>query len=65
MTEILATIALLCQVSTGLSSDTSWTKAMEEVDKYQVKCQKYYISCIKSKVGDWSDRLWSCAKGRK
>lgn len=44
MLELLQTIALLCQVSSVEMPNGKWTK-LQQVDDYQITCQKYYIKC--------------------
>lgn len=65
MIEILQVIVLACQVGNGF-------KVIEQVDKYQKKCQKELIECVeKTKYGveigkRWSpDRLSKCLKERE
>lgn len=63
MIEMLKVIILTCQVGNGF-------KVIEQVDKYQKKCQKSLIECVSTPSKDrpymWTDvRLSSCLKERK
>jgi hypothetical protein len=62
MIEILQVIILACQVGNGF-------KVIEQVDKYQKKCQKELIECVSIPSKDrpymWTDlRLSKCLKER-
>ena len=63
--EWIMAIAALCQVGTSHYYITS-------VDKYQLKCQQYYIECLEKKTGSesvaaagWQGPLKECVKERK
>jgi len=43
--SLFIVIASLCTTSTGV--DLNW--AIKKADKYQLKCQKYYVNCLHSK----------------
>jgi hypothetical protein len=63
MIEILQVIVLACQVGNGF-------KVIEQVDKYQKKCQKELIDCVSTPSKDrpymWTDlRLSKCLKERE
>lgn len=59
MAELLATIALLCQVASAPS-----ITLRSNVNKFQLNCQKYYIRCVQtvsaSNVLKMSTALDSC-----
>jgi hypothetical protein len=54
--EVIKIIALLCDID---AQDTHWTS------KSQLKCQQYYVQCVKSKPGTSSDNLTKCIEDRK
>ena len=62
MIELIATIALLCQVDAN-----SFTP--RQVARYQLECQQEYLKCVKRKyspLGGFSpDRLNSCILEKK
>jgi len=62
MFELLQTIALLCQVSTG----ADWLNASYVVDKQQLTCQKEYLICMaKNKNKDSAQSLVDCIMSRE
>lgn len=60
--ELLRTIALLCQYSTGITGE--WPR---DTDSFtgQVKCQQAYITCMEVKQGDLGKNLAICVKGKR
>lgn len=58
MLEIFTTIALLCQLGTGVAN----IKANE---KAQLSCQKYYIRCIDKQKVTVVERLHKCLISRE
>ena len=57
MIEIIKTIAMLCQISSGGS-------AVVPIESAQISCQKYYVACFKKESGSDSDRLGKCVLNR-
>lgn len=53
MIEIIKTIAILCQISAGGS-------AVVPIERAQVSCHKYYISCFNKESGSDGERLRKC-----
>lgn len=57
--ELIQTIALLCQISTG--SDHTSTAILDKINDYQVKCQQSYLNCVlKKNTMSKSDALQKC-----
>lgn len=59
MLELLATIALLCQVPNGLD----YAHLVESLERRQLKCQQEYLRCVEANIGtrkDLGDALASC-----
>jgi hypothetical protein len=56
ITELLTTIALLCQVNTGME------QPLGEINRYQLSCQKEYIKCVSTNVikQDYPKALIDC-----
>jgi hypothetical protein len=56
--ELLRTIALLCQINGS-------TEPAQVIDKMQLTCQKYYVTCLNSSMlGTYKD-LSACIKEKK